>query len=115
MVITTTLPENYTQSSLAIRSSLQDIRFYIDGVLRTEYSTKDHRLTGKNSASCYVFCPTSAADAGKELRIELTTNTSNYSGVVNEIYSGDKSDIWEYIFESYGPVSYTHLTLPTIA
>ena len=30
MVITTTLPENYTQSSLAIRSSLQDIRFYID-------------------------------------------------------------------------------------
>ena len=54
MVITTTLPENYTQSSLAIRSSLQDIRFYIDGVLRTEYSTKDHRLTGKNSASCYV-------------------------------------------------------------
>ena len=63
--ITTTLPENYTQSSLAIRSSLQDIRFYIDGVLRTEYSTKDHRLTGKNSASCYVFCPTSAADAGK--------------------------------------------------
>ena len=60
MVITTTLPENYTQSSLAIRSSLQDIRFYIDGVLRTEYSTKDHRLTGKNSASCYVFCPTSA-------------------------------------------------------
>ena len=102
MVITTTLPENYTQSSLAIRSSLQDIRFYIDGVLRAEYSTKDHRLTGKNSASCYVFCPTSAADAGKELRIELTTNTSNYSGVVNEIYSGDKSDIWEYIFESYG-------------
>lgn len=102
MVITTTLPENYTQSSLAIRSSLQDIRFYIDGVLRTEYSTKDHRLTGKNSASCYVFCPTSAADAGKELRIELTTNTSNYSGVVNEIYFGDKSDIWEYIFESYG-------------
>lgn len=71
-------------------------------MLRTEYSTKDHRLTGKNSASCYVFCPTSAADAGKELRIELTTNTSNYSGVVNEIYFGDKSDIWEYIFESYG-------------
>ena len=67
----------------------------------TEYSTKDQRLTGY-SASCYVFCPTSAADAGKELRIELTTNTSNYSGVVNEIYSGDKSDIWEYIFESYG-------------
>lgn len=55
MVITTTLPENYTQSSLAIRSSLQDIRFYIDGVLRTEYSTKDHRLTGKNSASLLCF------------------------------------------------------------
>ena len=30
------------------------------------------RVVGKNSASCYVFCPTSAEDAGKEVRIELT-------------------------------------------
>ena len=34
------------------------------------------RLVGKNSASCYVFCPTSEDDAGKEVRIELTDKYS---------------------------------------
>lgn len=29
----------------------------------------------------YVFCPTYVSDAGRELSIELTSNTANYSGV----------------------------------
>ena len=88
MVLLTQLPSDFSATSLAIRSSLQDIRFYIDGVLRVEYSTGGTRLSGKTSASRYVFCPTSAADAGKELRIELTTWAHQYSGVVNDIYCG---------------------------
>ena len=83
MVLTTTLPDNYDETAFAIRSSLQDVKFYIGGELRAEYSTKETRLVGKNSASRFVFCPTSYKDAGKELRLELTTYTSNYSGVVN--------------------------------
>lgn len=97
MIISTTLPEDYNETSIAIRSSLQDIKFYVDNTLRTKYSTKDTRLAGKNSASRYVFCPTTYKDAGKTLRIELTTYTSNYSGVVNEIYYGSEADIWQYI------------------
>ena len=102
MVLTLQLPETYREQNLMIRSSLQDIRFYVDGKLRIEYDTSDTRIVGKNSASQYVFCPTSAADAGKEVRIELTTHTGKYAGVVNEIYCGDKSELWEYIFEKYG-------------
>lgn len=102
MVITSTLPEDYDSNTLAIRSFLQSVRFYINGKLRTEYDTKDTRLAGKNSASRYVFCKTSSADAGKELRIELRTNTRRYSGVVNAVYSGDKTDIWEALFSHYG-------------
>ena len=75
MIITSTLPEDYNSNTLAVRSSLQSVRFYINGKLRSEYDTKDTRLAGKNSASRYVFCKTSDADAGKELRIELRTNT----------------------------------------
>ena len=70
--------------------------------LRAGYDTSHTRLVGKNSASSYVFCPTSAADAGKEVRIELRTNTDQYSGVVNEVYCGDKTQIWEYLFRTYG-------------
>lgn len=102
MVITSTLPEDYDSNTLAVRSSLQSVRFYIDGKLRFEYDTKDTRLAGKNSTSRYVFCKTSDADAGKELRIELRTNTKQYSGVVNTVYCGDKTDIWEFLFTQYG-------------
>ena len=102
MTIMTRLPEDYHENMLAIRSSLQAIRFYVGGELRTEYDTSDTRLVGKNSASRYVFCPTSEADAGKEVRIELTTNTEKYSGVVNTVYCGDEAEIWEYLFRTYG-------------
>ena len=102
MVITTTLPKDYDKTAFAIRSSLQDVKFYVGNKLRAQYSTKDTRLAGKNSASRYIFCPTSYKDAKKTLRIELTTYTSNYSGVVNEIYCGSKSDIWQHIYNDYG-------------
>ena len=72
MVLTTTLPKDYDETSFAIRSSLQDIQFYVGNSLRTQYSTKDTRMAGKNSASRYIFCPTTYKDAGKTLRIEPT-------------------------------------------
>ena len=101
MVITTVLPEDFDKTSLAIRGSLQDVTFYVDGELRAVYDTSDTRLFGKNSASRYVFCPTSAADAGKEVRILLRTNTDQYAGVVNAVYWGDKTDIWQYLFQCH--------------
>lgn len=106
MVITSTLPADFDASSIAIRSSLQDVNIYIDGTLREQYSTSKTRLIGKNSASRFIFCSTSHEDAGKELRIELTTYTSNYSGVVNQIFCGDKADIWQLIFSHYGLATY---------
>ena len=106
MVITTILPKDFDASTIAIRSSLQDVNFYVDGSLRVQYTTKDTRLVGKNSASRYIFCPTSQNDAGKELRIELTTYTSNYSGIVNQVFCGDKADIWQEIYSHYGLATY---------
>lgn len=95
-----------TRIPWAIRSSLQDVKFYINGTLRASYNTSETRLAGKNSASRYIFCETSEADAGKELRIELTTHTYNYSGVVNTVLCGDKTDIWLTILNQYGPATY---------
>lgn len=106
MVITSTLPADFDASSIAIRSSLQDVNIYINGTLREQYSTSKTRLIGKNSASRFIFCSTSHEDAGKELCIELTTYTSNYSGVVNQIFCGDKADIWQLIFSHYGLATY---------
>ena len=101
MVISTVLPADFDKTALAIRGSLQDVTFYVGDELREVYDTSDTRLFGKNSASRYVFCPTSAADAGKEVRILLRTNTSQYAGVVNAVYWGDKVDIWQYLFRCH--------------
>lgn len=46
----------------------------------------------------------------KELRIELRTNTKQYSGVVNTVYCGDKIDIWEFLFTQYGMETITHFS-----
>ena len=101
MVITTRIPEDYHENAIAIRSSMQNVRISIDGELRTEYNTERTRPFGKNSISRYIFCETSEKDAGKELRIELKTGVAKYSGVVNTVYCGDKSDIWESISRHY--------------
>ena len=101
MTISTVLPDDFDKSALAIRGSLQNVTFYVGDELREVYDTSDTRLFGKNSASRYVFCPTSAADAGKEVRILLRTNTTQYAGVVNAVYWGDKVDIWQYLFRCH--------------
>ena len=101
MTISTVLPDDFDKTALAIRGSLQDVTFYVGDELREVYDTSNTRLFGKNSASRYVFCPTSAADAGKEVRILLRTNTKQYAGVVNAVYWGDKVDIWQYLFRCH--------------
>lgn len=102
MVVTTVLPEDFAENAIMIRGSQQSVRMYIDGELRCVYDTKESRPFGSESASRYVFCATSSADAGKELRIELLSNAGRYSGIVNEIFCGDKADIWLYLFDAYG-------------
>lgn len=78
---------------ISIRCSKQDMKVYIDGELRESYSTKDTRLFGKNSVSRYLFVELNKDDAGKVLRIEITSD-SRYLGTVKQIYYGDKLGIW---------------------
>ena len=50
---------------ISINSSKQDIKVYIDGVLRESYSTKDTRLFGKTSVGRYLLIELDQEDAGK--------------------------------------------------
>lgn len=111
LVIRSVLPQDYNENTIAIRSSLENVRIYIGGELRTVYDTKNTRPFGKNSASGYVFCETSGEDAGQEVRIELQSFTEKYSGVVNTVYCGDKSDIWAYMLHCYFMVTLIACTM----
>lgn len=86
------LPDHQTDLWGCIRASQQDVRIYVDGQLREQYSTKDTRLFGKTSASIYVFFPLFESDAGSVLAIE-TESDSYYSGRMNQVIVGERSDI----------------------
>ena len=86
------LPECRNNLWGCIRASQQDMRIYVDGILREEYSTKETRSFGKTSASAYVFFPLYERDEGKVLAIE-TVSDSAYSGRMNQVVIGEKQDI----------------------
>jgi len=85
---------------ILIRSSQQDIYVYINDKLRTVYDSKDTRIWGNSSMSCYVFAEVSDKDSGKELKVVSKSNTS-YSGVINAVYIGSAQGVYRYLFEQY--------------
>lgn len=89
----TTLNQELNDTWFCMRASQQDMYVYVDDVLIKEYSTVDSRLFGKKSASAFVFFKVSNEDAGKTLAIELISDSAEYSGFINKVYVGEKSDI----------------------
>lgn len=102
VTIETRLPETIQQTvSLCFRSAKQDMKFYIDGELRQQFSTRDTSLFGKTSAMAYVFLMIHEDDAGKILLIETQTDSS-YSGIFYPVYYGNPLGVWNYLFKQYG-------------
>ena len=74
------------------RSSRQKIELYIDGVWRYSYDLADTAYFGKTNASGYFYVPLGAGDAGKTLRLEISSG-SIYSNYVNALYFGTQMGI----------------------
>lgn len=109
MVIENTIPDSVEDNIyLYFRSSKQELKVYVDDALRHEYSTEDTRLFGRVSAVAWVIVELNSADAGKNIRMEIQTDSS-YSGVFHEIYYGEQWDVWGIFFEQYGAEFITSL------
>lgn len=94
MVIETTIPNTVADNIFGcFRASQQNIYIYVNGVVRHVYDTKDTRILDRNSPSAFVMWEFYKEDAGKTLRIELTSFTS-FSGTINEIRWGTHFDLW---------------------
>lgn len=93
------LPDDYSDDYIVIRSSQENLTIFIDGTARVIYNTEHSRPFGSQTTSRYVFCRMSANDAGKELRITVSSPAEDYSCRVNEVYSGDRFIIWKYLFQ----------------
>lgn len=103
MVVVETILPNEIESGryLCFRSAKQDMRFYIDGQLKKEYSTKASRLFGRMSAAAYLFVPIDQQDAGKTLRVEMQTDSA-YTGIFYTVYYGNPMGVWKYFFRQMG-------------
>lgn len=98
----TVLSQNQENTWFCMRASQQDMRVFVGDELRGEYTTVDTRMFGKKSASAYLFFPVTDEDAGEVLAIELFSD-SEYSGFLNKVYTGEKSDIiWELVDQGIG-------------
>lgn len=118
IVVETKLPADIEDGRyLCFRSAKQDMRFFIDGQLRKEYSTEGSRLFGRMSAAAYIFLEIGAEDAQKTLRVEMRTDSS-YSGVFYAVYYGNPMGVWKYFFQQLGLeliVAFVTLILSIIA
>lgn len=105
VVLETVLPDYIRENTyIGIRSTRQEIQVYIDGELRTEFTTKDTRLFGVYNPVAYVFIPVNSGDIGKVMRISAAS-TSTYSGVISKICYGEYSSLWMlYTRENFVPV-----------
>lgn len=118
VVLETKLPMDIEQGRyLCFRSAKQDMKFYIDGKFRQEYSTKESRLFGRMSAVAYVFLEIGEEDAGKILRVETQTDSS-YAGIFYDVYYGNPMGVWSHLFKQFGlelVVAFVMLILSMIA
>lgn len=98
VTIETVLPDQIEDNFyLRFYSLREDLQIYINGVLRQEYSTKDTRLFGKTSSAAYVFVRLTSEDCRGTLTVTLQTDSS-YTGVVRDIYMGDRLSLWKKAF-----------------
>jgi len=97
VTISSKIPDDYNEDYIIVRSSQQNLTIYIGGIARVTYDTSDSRPFGNQTTSRYVFCRTSAEDAGKLLHIKTVSESASYSGTLNAVYSCDRYIFWKYI------------------
>ena len=102
VTLVTTLPDDITcGESICFRPVWQDVTIYVDGELRVEYTTRDSRPFGTNSAFRYVFVDLTEEDEGKELTYVFSSD-SKYAGSMRDAYIGERSGIWTNLINESG-------------
>lgn len=96
-ILVTIIPSGMDERVSCLCFRGQDMRAYLEDELIYEYSTQNSRWFGKISPENYLTIPLTAKDAGKELRIELVTNT----GLLYQPYVGSELGMWRYLISIY--------------
>ena len=101
--ITNTLPEDLSDNmSFLMRASMEDIYVYVDGELRSEYSTDSIDNLTYYIPSAYVVTKLHTDDSGKEIKINIRFKSQ---GIINDAKIGYGNDVWYSIVVNNLPVN----------
>lgn len=78
-------------SGIVFRTRMQEVRVYVDGQQVYQFPEKD--LIGGELTSVWNFVRLGEADAGKEIRIVVSSPYRWYGGVIGKIFYGDLDDM----------------------
>jgi len=102
VIMENVLPDNITDGMrLCMRSALQELRFYINGELRGEYSGDDMPYAGTHLPSSYVLVDLEEADAGATISIHVKISDRSK---LNEISLGYGNNVWFSLLSENLPV-----------
>lgn len=92
ITLTNTLPEDVRDgSAVAFRSRMQEVRVYVGS--RLAWRFPEERLLGGELTGAWHFVPLEEADAGKEIRICLSSPYAAFSGRAEAVMYGDYNDL----------------------
>ena len=112
VIMDNTLPDNVTDGMrLCMRSALQELRFYIDGELRSAYVGDSFSYVGTHLPSSYVMVDLKEDDAGKPIRIHVTVGDRNK---LNEVSIGYGNNVWFSLLHENIPVVVAAILLAAI-
>lgn len=101
LIMENRLPEDVTEGmQLFLRSSLKDLRIYIDGIVRESYLREDFWYTDDNIPSAYVMVELTQADAGKRIYVELGAEGR---ARLEEVRIGYGNNAWFELLERHLP------------
>ncbi|MEG1862094.1 MAG: diguanylate cyclase [Oscillospiraceae bacterium] len=104
VVISRLLPENPVDgTSICVRTSMQNVKIYIDGELLYDSYPKNERFIGKTSGSLWNFIRVPQNEHQSEITIEITSPYPSRSGKLNDVLYGSKSSILFSIIEAQLP------------
>lgn len=92
VVLLNTLPENLSDGmSLMVKSSMEDVIIYVNGEIRTEYSTDSVDGMSYYIPSAFVVADLNEEDSGKEIKIVIRFKANK---VINEISISHGNNVW---------------------
>lgn len=102
-ILTNILPDYVVDGmELGIRSSHQDIQIYVNGELRTSYTSEGIKGMGSYLPSSYVFVPLEMEDAGKEIKFDIVVKKHPK---FNNVVIGYGSNAWFPILAQNLPIA----------